>query len=124
MKLLDWNMTYQNLNTLINLFKEKENEFAGRILGFNDLPQIIHLSGMKLDNNTYATVSYQTDQDDGEEPDEPITEALVTLRISEVLPEEKSREELINAQWRFTAKGIEQTRGEMSDLMRFFELLP
>lgn len=129
MILLDWNMTYQNLSTLINLFKEDEpnipeTKFVGPVFRFDDLPQIIPLTGITLDKNVYASVSYQSDQDDGEEPDEPITEAYVGIRIVENLPEEKSRAEIVNAEWRFTAEGIEQVRGEMSDLMVFFEMLP
>ena len=122
------NMDYEYLTTLVKRFQFIDEEDKadgvkpiGVIRSFSDLPQHIYLSGKKVDENTYASVNYQSDQDDGETPDEPITEALVSIRIVEDLPEEKSRAEIINAQWRFTAKGIEQTRGELSDLMGFFE---
>ncbi|HKM16211.1 MAG TPA: hypothetical protein VJY63_09905 [Marinospirillum sp.] len=122
------NMDYETLTTLVERFQSIDEEDEangvkpiGVIRSFSDLPQHIFLSGKKVGENTYASVDYQSDQDDGEEPDEPITEALVSIRIVEDLPEEKSRAEIINAQWRFTAKGIEQTRGELSDLMGFFE---
>ena len=121
-------MDYETLTTLVERFQSIDEEDEangvkpiGVIRSFSDLPQHIFLSGKKVGENTYASVDYQSDQDDGEEPDEPITEALVSIRIVEDLPEEKSRAEIINAQWRFTAKGIEQTRGELSDLMGFFE---
>ena len=122
------NMDYETLTTLVERFQSIDEEDEangvkpiGVIRSFSDLPQHIFLSGKKVGENTYASVDYQSDQDDGEEPDEPITEALVSIRIVEDFPEEKSRAEIINAQWRFTAKGIEQTRGELSDLMGFFE---
>ncbi len=122
------NMDYETLTTLVERFQSINEEDEangvkpiGVIRSFSDLPQHILLSGKKVGENTYASVDYQSDQDHGEEPDEPITEALVSIRIVEDLPEEKSRAEIINAQWRFTAKGIEQTRGELSDLMGFFE---
>lgn len=126
MDLLDWNMSYKNLNTLIGLFQEIDSASkpVKFIWGFNDLPQTIALSGKKIDENVYASVNYQSDQDDGVEPDAPIIEAYVTIRIVHDLPEEKSRAEVVDAQWLFTASGITQTRGELSDLMVFFEMLP
>lgn|SRR5690554_208071 len=120
------NMDYETLTTLVERFQfidedDDDTKPIGVIRNFRDLPQHLYLLGKKVGKNTYASVNYQSDQDHGEEPDEPITEALFSIRIVEDLPEEKSRAEIINAQWRFTAKGIEQTRGELSDLMGFFE---
>ncbi len=65
-------------------------------------------NGKKIGESVYSSANYQADQENGKEPDEPTTEAYFTLRIVEDLPEEKSCAEVVNAQWRFTADGIEQ----------------
>ncbi|MBE0506071.1 MAG: hypothetical protein IBX50_05030 [Marinospirillum sp.] len=116
------NMTYNVLNTLLHRLLE-EGEELGVITSFKDLPQSIVLDSFKVRDHVYASVSYQTDQDHGEEPDEPIQEARLFLRVVEDIPEEKRREDVIDAVWRFTAKGFEQERGELSDLEAFMEML-
>lgn len=123
MKILDFNMSYKNLNTLVTHFQNKDSEFKHEspIFDFNDLPKIISLGGMKVGENTYASVDYFTDNEDDADP---ISEAYLTLSVSEDLPEEKSRSVILDAQWIFKPNGITQTRGEPLDLMVFFEMIP
>lgn len=117
------NMTYDTLNALLHRLLA-EGEELGVIYSFKDLPQAIALESIKVNDQAYASASYQTDQDAGEEPGEPIKEAYLFLRVVEDIPEEKRREDVIDAVWRFTADGFEQERGELSDLEAFMEMLP
>lgn len=117
-----YDMNYTTFNKLIRIFQYRgENDEIPLALAreFSDLPQSIPLGYLSLGDGYYASVGYQSDQDDGEEPDVPPEEVYLTVRLVKDLPEEKSRAVVAAAEWLFTEEGIRQIDGEPDDLLEF-----
>lgn len=117
-----YDMSYSTFNKLMRIFQAVGEEFDQPLVfvrEFEDFPQSIPLGYLALGDNSYASVDYQTDQDDGEEPGVAPEEVYLSVRLVKDLPEEKSRAEVAAAEWLFTEEGIKQIDGEPDDLLEF-----